>query len=128
MEDIKVKADISIPQKRISDLLCNAFEGGSNYWYWIDEFNYPEGQTKESLGLKFPHIELPLVEGGSLTISDIEKDMPTKILDMKAIIKGLRIMSEKFPKHFANFIEENDDADTGDVFLQCCLYGDVVFG
>lgn len=26
---------LNIPLQRISDLLCSAFEGGSNYWYMI---------------------------------------------------------------------------------------------
>jgi hypothetical protein len=50
------------------------------------------------------------------------------MLDRVAILEGLRIMAEKEPRHFADFMTENDDADTGDVFLQCCLYGEVIYG
>lgn len=123
-----MKVVINIPEKRVQDLLCNALEGGSNYWYFIESFNYPTGQTKESLKLEFPHLELPFVDDGSLTIKDIEGDMPDKILDRKALQKGLRVMASKFPRHFGDFISENDDATTGDVFLQCALYGDVIYG
>jgi hypothetical protein len=121
---------ISIPilEERISDLLCNALEGGSNYWYWIKSYNYPDKQTKESLKLGFPHIDLPFAEGGSLTIQDREGDMPDKILDRKAMMKGLSIMAKDYPHHFGDFMTENDDATTGDVFLQCALYGEVIYG
>lgn len=118
---------IKVENKRLEDLLTNALEGGSNYWYFLKSGNYPKGETKESLGIEFVHIELPF-KGGSLTIGDLEASMPDKILDMKAIEKGLWIMAEKYPNHFSDFISENDDATTGDVFLQCCLYGEVVFG
>jgi hypothetical protein len=37
-------------------------------------------------------------------------------------------MSEKFPEHWADFINENDDAITGDIFVQCCVFGDTVYG
>jgi len=37
-------------------------------------------------------------------------------------------MAEKYPRHFHNFLEENDDAETGDVFIQCCLFGEIVYG
>jgi hypothetical protein len=37
-------------------------------------------------------------------------------------------MQEQYPRHFSNFISENYDAETGDVFLQCCLLGKVKFG
>ena len=117
----------TVPDQRIEDLLCNALEGGSNYWYIIKKFNYPSGQTKESLGITYPHIELPL-KGGSLTIGDIEGQMPDKVLDRAAITKGLELMAEKYPKHYADFLAENDDATTGDVFLQLAVFGEVVFG
>jgi hypothetical protein len=123
----KVTAVTKIPDQRIEDLLCNAFEGGSNYWYIIKKFNYPPGQDKKSLGIEFAHIQLPL-RGGSLTVGDIEGDEPDKILDRAAIVKGLELMAEKYPKHYSDFLTENDDAITGDVFLQLAVYGDVIFG
>lgn len=29
---------------------------------------------------------------------------------------------------FAEILDDNADANTGDVFLQCCLFGDVIYG
>jgi hypothetical protein len=37
-------------------------------------------------------------------------------------------MADKYPRHIADILSENDDATTGDVFLQLCLFGDVVYG
>jgi len=123
-----VQIKLDIPDGRIKDMLCCALEGGSNYWYWIESYNYPEGQTEEGLNLEYPHLDLPLIEGGSLTISDQEGYMPDRILDRKTILQGLTIMAEKWPRPFADFQTEEDDATTGDVFLQCALYGEVIFG
>lgn len=116
-----------ISDQRIEDLLCSAFEGGSNYWYIIKSFNYPPGATKQSLGITYPHIELPL-KGGSLTVGDIEGDLPDKVLDRLAINNGLEIMARNYPTHYADFLAENDDATTADVFLQCAVFGEVVLG
>ena len=52
----------------------------------------------------------------------------TYTLDRAGIEKGLLIMKSVYPRHFGDAIAENDDATTGDVFLQCCLFGEVVFG
>ncbi len=115
-------------KKRIEDLLCGAFEGGSNYWYFIEKFNYPEGQNKKSLGIEFAHIELPF-KGGSLTITTPEEeDGKEYILDEQACIRGLNTMAEKYPRHYADWLAENDDAITADVYLQCCLFGELVYG
>jgi hypothetical protein len=44
------------------------------------------------------------------------------------VTKGLEIMATKYARHFADLVSENDDADTHDVFLQCALFGEVVYG
>lgn len=31
-------------------------------------------------------------------------------------------------KHLQNMLEENEDADTGDVLIQLCVFGEVVYG
>lgn len=125
MEMIKIQT--SITDKRLQDLLCNALEGGSNYWYRIERYNYPEGETKESLGIEFAHIELPF-KGGSLTITaPEEEDGKEYTLDYKAIKRGIRTLAREHPRHFADFITENDDAITGDLFLQGCLFGKQIY-
>lgn len=118
-------------KKRISDLLCNAFEGGSNYWYEIKGYKYPEGKTKEDF--EFQHIEVPITEDGAIIVGTLKNDdgsydMPEKELNLKACLKGLRVMRNLYPRHYADWLIENDDATTADVYLQCCLYGQLIFG
>ena len=127
---MKIDTKVEIPDQRLQDLLCCAFEGGSNYWYEITSFNYPPGQTKQSLGIEFPHLEVPLLEGGSLKIVNFEEngDQPEALLLNRETIKeGLKVMAELYPERMAEFLAENEDAITGDCFLQCCLYGKVIF-
>ena len=126
-QEFKVMVEVTVTEQMVEDLLCCAFEGGSNYWYMIDSFNYPEGATQKSLGIEFPQLELPF-RGGSLTISDIEDGDTKKTLDIKAIENGLKLLATKYPSQWQAFISENHDGDTGDVFLQLCLFGEVVFG
>jgi len=49
-------------------------------------------------------------------------------LDLDACKRGLQVMAEEYPRHFADFMSENEDAETADVWLQCCLFGEVVYG
>jgi hypothetical protein len=122
------KIRISVNDQRIEDLLTNATEGGSNYWYMIEKYIYPEGKTADTLKLEFPHCQMPF-NGGAIVFSSLEE--PEKahvILDYKKCLKGLSIMAKKYPSHFADWQTENDDAITADVWLQCALYGDVIYG
>ncbi len=118
----------------VSDLLCSAFEGGSNYWYMIEEFGMPpelKGVPDEKV---FRHLDYPTREGGYLLVSDRKivecegGEVTIRKIDRDRLKVALNLMSQKYPRHFADFINENGDADTGDVFLQLAVLGDVVYG
>ena len=118
-------------------LVCSAFEGGSNYWCKIKGYVRPENAkapTREWYGLKlarFPHIWLPFSDGGGVEcIEDCgEGGEPVEhLLNRAAIERGLKLMAEKQGRHWGNFLSGNDDAITGDVFLQMCILGEVKYG
>jgi len=122
---------------RLGSLLCGAFEGGSNYWYLIEEFIKPKNlnnsdEDSNTWETCFRHIDYPINEGGALIISDIneedEEDKETWTLNLESMAKGLQVMARDYPRHMADFLNGNDDAETSDVYLQCCLFGEVVFG
>jgi len=107
-------------------LLCSAFEGGSNYWYRIEDYKYPEGKAKKDF--EFPYIELPF-SGGVVKVRDMEADVKkVYLLNGRALKRGWKVMLEKYPHHYADAVTGQHDAITGDVFLQCCLFGDVIYG
>jgi hypothetical protein len=99
-ETFKITTVIDIPSERVADL-----------------FDKPTSYT-----------DYPLNRGGFLMVGDIEKDMPDALLDLGTIRSGLQVMAYSYPRHWHDFINDNEDAATGDVFLQCCLYGEVIFG
>ena len=49
-------------------------------------------------------------------------------MDLKSISEGLNVMATHCPRHLADFLNEESDAATADVFLQCCLFGDLIYG
>ena len=121
-EPFSVSVKHTITQERLEDLLCCAFEGGIGYWAMI---KYVEPVAGADYAHQFP------ARGGHLILADSTGEGwpecdPT--LDGKAVREGLQTMADKYPKHMADFMAENDDAITGDVFVQCCIFGEVVFG
>ena len=42
--------------------------------------------------------------------------------------KGLELMRDQYPHHYADLVEEEDDAITGDVFLQLAVFGELIYG
>lgn len=138
---MKIKIEVELTLDQIRNLLCSAFEGGSNYWYEIrgkgcappyelKDFNHG-GKAQDLFNYWHWCQLIPTTEGGWLEITVPEAGEPYEAphrLDLQALRKGAQVMAEKYPRHFANVISEDDDSETGDVFLQCCLYGEVVFG
>ena len=119
--------------EQIDDLLTCAFEGGSNYWYCIKRVVEPTEITYKTSVFEdgISYLTPVLNPGGALVIIDKIDDYETAkeyFLNLETIQKGLDLMAKEYPYHMKNFIEENEDAETGDVFLQLCLFGEIVFG
>jgi hypothetical protein len=137
----KVTQEVS--EEFVKTQLCNAFEGGSNYWAknidyclpkGIDISEFREGGVRQ--GDKYWHWSqlIPLVEGCEVLIEDdvqrheMQSDDYVLSLDREKIQRGLQVMNDKFPEHWNSAHDGGGDGWTGDVFLQCCLFGDVIYG
>jgi hypothetical protein len=125
---IEVKDDL------IGALLVAALEGGSSYWCHIGtddkrvgakELNYRRAEN-----VIIHHIDYLMNKGGSIEILDFE-DVSGKekahVLNKKKICKGIQVMSEKYPSHFGDLISKDFDGNTADVFLQCVIFGEVIY-
>ncbi len=138
----EVVTTVKIPDERVQNLLVSAFEGGSNYWYFIESYEYGGGygfkdfevggRAYDEEWAKFPCYQLPFIPGCSLIISypitEDDEERGRKPLDRAALQRGLEIMQVKYPSHWNELIRENEDAGTADVFLQCAMFGEVIFG
>lgn len=148
IEGQSVVVPVPVPYNRILDLLTSSFEGGSNSWIHFVHATPGEDWEKLPNGSYEYVQEVPFL-GGTLLIEPNEDPGKTKIagrehttpdgetvkvwaLGLQTMINGLETMS-KLKKnqgghHWPNFINERDDAETGDVFLQCCIFGEIIFG
>lgn len=124
---MRIVVPVEVEDQRVSDLICSALEGGSNYWYLlvVSKSSHKEHGTFWS--------DIPMA-GGHLGFALLDPDdgpingKSEWVLNRASCESGLVIMANKYPRHYANFMNENDDAETGDVFLQCALFGELVFG
>lgn len=131
-----VTVQLRQPISRLVDMLCSAFEGGSNYWYMIEECHEPSRFDRRCFQDEImKHLDYPSNPNGYLILTaqcdgePYEHNGQSKFrLDLPAMKRGLQVMAEKYPHHYRDFAAENDDAETGDVYLQCCLFGEAVFG
>ena len=100
-------------QEQIEDLLNTAGCGSRD---WAESLLEYESEVKK------------IMDNGVAHIKDLEDKETEYSLTLEIIKKGLITMAKKEPQHFADLLSDNDDNTTGDVFLQCCLFGKVVYG
>jgi hypothetical protein len=118
-----------IDPKRVQDMIIGAFEGGSNYWCHTANLINPKPESLPKDGVVWwGNSKKNVFDDPQFRVEIIDDENETHILDPLAIAKGLQIMATKYSGHFSDMITENDDATTSDVFLQCCLFGEVIYG
>ena len=113
----------------LTNCLVGALEGGSNYWLNSYEYATPRD------GFEAPAYadEKFWMTGGrvKLTFDDPEdgdEAQKTMEIGFDDLQRGAAIMAQKFGKHFGDLVAENDDAITHDVFIQCVLFEDIIYG
>lgn len=124
-----IKIEMKVSEQQITDQLCNALEGGANYWYFLPDLTMLDSNTKNwPLADRIMNV---IKQGKSIPIYDIEEckeNTRLGYLNLKGIEKGLEIMSTEYPGIFEEIINENGDANTGDIFLQLSVMGKIVYG
>lgn len=111
---VTVRVTHTIDKDTLECLLISAFEGGSNYWIaWAQSV-----QGGDIYAAAFDY--------GVRVRADDEKH--SRLLNMVAMEKGMQLMADQYPRHMEDVIGKHDDATTADVWLQLCLFGEVVYG
>lgn len=125
----------------LSDLLSVATYG--NEWPVIKAFNSDnEAGLFKDCECREDKWATALLKGKGIMVYDLYdedcedfdgdiKDFPKTAkhhITLADIKKGLDLMKEKYPRHWADLVEENDDLITGDVWLQLTVFGELIYG
>jgi hypothetical protein len=125
--DFIVNATFKVSRQQVAGALWRAF-GSQITWFRVVEVIEPPTlrfRSLEHLALRM--VDYPLNEGGSLGIVSTEPASDVFRLDLKSIRRGLEDLATKYPRHFADLVNEDTDAITADVLLQCCLFGELIY-
>ena len=125
--DFIVNATFKVSRQQVASALWRAF-GSQITWFRVVEIIEPpmlRFRSIEHLTLRM--VDYPLNEGGSIGIVSTEPASDVFRLDLKSIGRGLDDLATKYPRHFADLVNENTDAITANVLLQCCLFGELIY-
>jgi hypothetical protein len=133
-----LKVEIDIPMERVVNCIVGFCE--SPYSPWAQSFLPPEKceslieNTREVEKGIWYSTETYWTAGGlaSLTYDDPSEPEGTfgasKTIGKPELVAGLTAMAQKAPRHFADLVNENDDAITHDVFMQMVVFGEIIYG
>lgn len=117
---IKVNAVVKVDRDRIDTLLVGAVEGGSTYWCRSLDLTPKAWDYYKEHKNFYAAVQL----GFLVVTHEGDKHTATE----EDVTNALQLMAEKYPHHFWNVVNEQDDAETADVFLQLCCMREVVYG
>lgn len=124
------KVAMPFSDSSVADLLTSAFEGGmSRKWIRKVQMKRPAKEPSDPDKQARFYSDFAVMPGYSLRITDDETGK-VYVLGRKIVETGLQNFAtdEDVKHHFADFVREDYDAVTGDVFLQICLFGKVLYG
>jgi hypothetical protein len=136
---MKTTMEVEVPLQRLQDVWINALDSGSiSYWCASVGVTAKGTDTVESLALDEQNdlqerYIAPFRHDGKVGIElqepdDIPGGPKTYIFDLRAMRHALTVMSKHYPRHLADILSGNDDANTADAFVQCAIFGELVYG
>jgi hypothetical protein len=119
-----------ITSQMIADQVITAFESGISYWASDANPHQPRGD--KLTGRPWYSDPKLFEEDFSIEIVQIEPHKPDAPLSVwltpQNIQSGLDLMAKKYPEQLTNIVTENGDAATADIFIQCAVFGDLIYG
>lgn len=77
-------------------------------------------------------VQQKILDGGTHTAKEFDetdgKIIGRYAVSLKTLKKGLQKLAAEYPKHFADIVNDNDDADTADALLQLATLGELRYG
>ena len=132
MMEQELKIELGLPLERLEDIFVGALEGGSNYWYWMDE------DAVTAIRSAVPKSEDPylstatfkaVMRGVSVPIRDYENQHEVLgHISMDTMPARLAKCGKESPHLIMEVLNENDDASTADAIFQYLTMGEIIFG
>jgi hypothetical protein len=115
------KLTIEITEGNLHDHITAAIESdcGSGYWAEIDTGEHLPGWAN------YFTATFTVTEDSDEKVGAVYGQ--AYALSIEKLLAGLAVLRDKYPHHFCDIIKQEGDATTGDVLVQCALFGDIVY-
>lgn len=125
-----------ITKTEMENLLCNALEGGSNYWYNLPDLSMVPKENNTPLVDRImkviyadKNLQIPVCD---IEASEQDEDNGEDVLGYISYENLKRaselLATEDYKNTLAEIKSENDDASTADIWFQLVVLGEITYG
>jgi hypothetical protein len=112
--NVKLVVEFDLAIEKIDDML-----GGAGISHWGSWHAITAAGTHN--GTIFDRYEWQLLDKHEHDV-DSKKRFRYK-LSLEQVLSGLAVCAREYPHHFRDFIADTGDANTGNVIIQCAIFG-----
>jgi hypothetical protein len=117
----------AVSAKKISDQFVAAFDGGGAI-YWCHWAKLLRSDNKSTVAPWYACSSVFERSFEAELTFDLEYEddcRERKVITQDGVRRALDVMARRYPKQFADVINETRDAHTGDALIQCAVYGNI---
>lgn len=125
--DYTTTLSATFSERQLRKLLARAFEGISKEWIEHIVFNPGDPAKMES---PINLYDIPFQKGGWIKVflKEAKGSNFSAFLDITALEQGMQLFAKTAPVYFSQVASGDYSDDACDVFLQICLFKEIVFG
>ena len=123
---MELKLELLSEEQKL-DLLITALEGGSNYWYYLNDLSMLI--VKSDFQTPLVNIIWETVKNG-VEVPVFDKENKSEILgkiSLENIDKAEVLMATQFKRHYIDAISDRGDATTADIWFQLVVMQKIIF-
>jgi len=127
--DFVVKDTFKVSRQQVANVLWQALYG-QEPWCKIVKKKPPHSPLRfRSIIQTAPgHVDYPLNEGGAITIAvSLGQESQECELRLEVLARGLEVLAAGYPRHFTDLVHDNIDDRLANLFIQCCVFGELRF-
>lgn len=123
-----MKLQIEVSSEQLASVLQRA-----GISYWCKSYASTLGPACKQLAKDHRYLSAadfaPVTDGYWMVLEALEAPPVRWRLDAQKIARGIQVIADKYPHHLgAVFGDSSADATTGDVLIQCAIFGELRYG
>jgi hypothetical protein len=125
-----IKFETELRHNFIEDVFVTALEGGSNYWFYINNYDYEKVRSaypEESFSIGLYNYVTK--DDNSISVYNVEDESDKLgVLSLKSIENNIKIFARDYPDELYNLNSEEYDAIDADICMQVLVMREVIYG